>query len=248
MTDGPELRREGTRLDPAMLDFTKGKGFVTVVTQDATTGEVLMVARADREAIERTLTTGEMHYHSRSRGLWHKGATSGNVQRVVSLAADCDRDAVLARVLPAGPSCHTGAVSCFGEADAQEPARGAPPIEEPTPVAGPARHHPVASPSESPLPGDVLERLARTIAARASSDDDGGAAPSYTRRLLLDRNLRLKKLGEEVVELSVACVELDAGRAAEEAADLLFHVLVALAPLGVTLADVRAVLQQRERR
>src|SRR5690348_17798181 len=74
-----------------------------------------MVAHADREALERTLATGEMHYRSRTRGLWHKGATSGNVQRVVSLAPDCDGDAVLARVMPAGPACHTGAVSCFGD-------------------------------------------------------------------------------------------------------------------------------------
>ena len=97
------------------LDFAKGGGLVTVVAQDARSGAVLMVAHADREAIARTLATGEMHYRSRTRGLWHKGATSGNVQRVVSLALDCDGDAVLARVLPAGPACHTGATSCFGD-------------------------------------------------------------------------------------------------------------------------------------
>src|SRR5688572_32359812 len=96
------------------LDFSKTAGVVTVVTQDARTGAVLMAAQADREALERTVATGEMHYRSRTRGLWHKGATSGNVQRVVSLAADCDGDAVLARVAPAGPACHTGTVSCFG--------------------------------------------------------------------------------------------------------------------------------------
>src|SRR5512147_2268896 len=100
-------------LDLDTLDFAKGGGFVTVVCQDAESLAVLMVARADRDALERTLATGEMHYHSRSRGLWHKGATSGNVQRVVSLAADCDGDAVLALVAPAGPACHTGAVTCF---------------------------------------------------------------------------------------------------------------------------------------
>src|SRR5207249_7478445 len=98
------------------LDFSKYAGLVTVVTQDACSGAVLMVAHADREALERTLATGEMHYRSRTRGPWHKGATSGNVQRLVSLEADCDGDAVLARVRPAGPACHTGAVSCFGDA------------------------------------------------------------------------------------------------------------------------------------
>ena len=77
---------------------------------------VLMVAHADREALERTLDTGEMHFRSRTRGLWRKGETSGNVQRVVSLSTDCDGDAVLARVAPAGPACHTGTISCFGKA------------------------------------------------------------------------------------------------------------------------------------
>ena len=99
------------------LDFSKQGGLVTVVTQDAHTGAVLMVAQADREALERTIATGEMHYHSRTRGLWHKGATSGNVQRLVSLTPDCDGDSVLARVTPAGPACHTGAPTCFGTVD-----------------------------------------------------------------------------------------------------------------------------------
>ena len=85
-------------LDLDALDFAKGNGLVTVVAQDARTGAVLMLAHADREALERTLATGEMHYRSRTRGLWHKGATSGNVQRVVSLAADCDGDAVRAEL------------------------------------------------------------------------------------------------------------------------------------------------------
>ena len=74
-----------------------------------------MVAHASRESLERTLASGEMHYQSRSRGLWHKGATSGHTQRVESLAADCDGDAVLARVISAGPACHTGAPTCFGD-------------------------------------------------------------------------------------------------------------------------------------
>ena len=96
------------------LDFTKGGGLVTVVAQDSRSGVVLTVAHADLEALERTIATGEMHYRSRTRGLWHKGETSGNVQRVVSLSRDCDGDAVLARVIPAGPACHTGEQSCFG--------------------------------------------------------------------------------------------------------------------------------------
>src|ERR1039457_5244130 len=97
------------------LDCEKGGVLVTVVAQDASTGQVLMVAFASREALERTLASGEMHYQSRSRGLWHKGGTSGNTQRVVTLSVDCDGDAVLARVIPAGPACHTSAVTCFGD-------------------------------------------------------------------------------------------------------------------------------------
>src|SRR5712675_264445 len=95
--------------------FDKNKGTVVVVAQDAVSGRVLMVANADREALERTIETGEMHYRSRTRGLWRKGATSGNVQQVVSLTRDCDSDAILARVRSAGPACHTGAISCFDD-------------------------------------------------------------------------------------------------------------------------------------
>lgn len=199
-------------LDLDSLDFAKGGGLVTVVAQDALTGAVLMVAHADREALELTLRTGEMHYRSRSRGLWHKGATSGNTQRLVSLAADCDGDAVLARIVPAGPACHTGAVSCFGD---------------------PA------------LAADALGELDATIERRATTDDAPGAKPSYTRRLLGDRNLRLKKLGEETAELVTAIADADPHRAAEEAGDLFYHALAALRSIGVRLDDVRRVLAGR---
>jgi phosphoribosyl-ATP pyrophosphohydrolase/phosphoribosyl-AMP cyclohydrolase len=174
--------------DLDVLDFAKGGGLVTVVTQDASTGAVLMVAFADRAALEQTIATGEMHYHSRRRGLWHKGSTSGNVQVVESLSADCDGDAVLARVRSVGPACHTGA------------------------------------------------------AARAARPS---VRPSYTRRLLDDRNLRLKKLGEESTELAVALADGDAQRAVDEAADLVYHVLTALRALDVGIDEVRAVLERR---
>ena len=100
-------------LDLSGLDFDKNGGVVTVVTQDAASGMVLMVAQLDREALQRTLSTGEMHYFSEARGAWHKGTSNGNTQRVVSLAADCDGDVLLARVVPKGPACHTGSLSCF---------------------------------------------------------------------------------------------------------------------------------------
>ncbi len=89
-------------------------GLIPVIVQDAHTGQVLMMAYANRLALERTLQTGQMHFWSRSRDtLWHKGATSGNVQRLVALWVDCDADCLLAQVEPAGPACHTGQVSCF---------------------------------------------------------------------------------------------------------------------------------------
>ncbi len=200
-------------LDLNKLDFAKGGGFVTVVAQDAASGAVLMVARADREALQRTLSTGEMHYHSRSRGLWRKGETSGNVQKVLSLIPDCDGDTVLARIEPAGPACHTGARSCFGsEAFASDP----------------------------------LSALDLVIGERASAPRDG-QRPSYTQKLLADRNLRLKKVGEEAAEFVVACADADKARSAEEAADLIYHALVALRSLGVTLSDVRKVLADRSK-
>ncbi|MEO7112025.1 MAG: bifunctional phosphoribosyl-AMP cyclohydrolase/phosphoribosyl-ATP diphosphatase HisIE [Polyangiaceae bacterium] len=193
--------------DLGALDFQKSNGLVTVVTQDARTGEVLMVAHADREALEKTSQTGEMHYRSRTRGLWHKGATSGNTQRVVSLDRDCDGDAILARVIPAGPACHTGDPTCFHDA----------------------------------LSPNALDALDRTIAKRAASPE----AASYTSKLLADRNLRLKKIGEESSELVVALADEDPERAKEEAADLVYHALVGLRALGLGLDDVREVLAKR---
>ena len=221
MPDETTAGGTGPALDLDALDFAKGGGLVTVVAQDARSGAVLMVAHADREALERTLATGEMHYRSRSRGLWHKGATSGNVQRVVALAADCDGDAVLARVLPAGPACHTGSTSCFGE---------------------------------RALGADAFGALARTIEVRvaeaegrvaASADSGASAKPSYTVRLLTDRNLRLKKLGEETAELVTALADADARRAAEEGMDVLYHALVALRALGVGVDDLRRIAYER---
>lgn len=195
------------------LDFTKSNGLVTVVTQHAVTGVVLMVAHADREAVEKTISTGEMHYRSRTRGLWHKGATSGNIQRVVSLSADCDTDSILARVIPSGPSCHTLSESCFGE---------------------------------TALGADALAELDRTIVERAKSlDQESASSTSYTQKLLRDRNLRLKKIGEEAAELITALADVDRERMAEEAADLFYHMLVALRATGTGLDDVRAVLAKR---
>jgi phosphoribosyl-ATP pyrophosphohydrolase/phosphoribosyl-AMP cyclohydrolase len=161
-----------------------------------------------------------MHFRSRTRGLWHRGATSGNVQRVTSLSADCDGDAVLARVAPAGPACHTGATSCFGEQHAP---------------------HTVATVDA------VIAARAAELQEQTKGSSDGPHLTSYTRRLLSDRNLRLKKLGEEAAELVLACADADRPRAAEEAADLFYHALVALHAIGASLKDVTAVLETRRK-
>ena len=200
-------------LDLDALDFAKGGGLVTVVTQDVDSGAVLMVAHADREALGAAVATGEMHYRSRSRGLWRKGATSGNVQQVVALLPDCDGDAVLARVRSPGPACHTGSRSCFGA----------------TALAADALS---ARRDDRGQSGRCTARL-------------GGEKPSYTRRLLADRNLRLKKIGEEAAELVTACADGDRARAIDESADVLYHALVALRAVGGTLDDVRAALAAR---
>jgi phosphoribosyl-ATP pyrophosphohydrolase/phosphoribosyl-AMP cyclohydrolase len=195
--------------DIGQLDFTKGQGLVTVVAQDAVTGMVLMVAHADRQALELTVTSGEMHYTSRTRGLWHKGATSGNVLRVVSLYSDCDGDAVLARVVPMGPACHTETTSCFGDPRS-----------------------------------DIVDQLDRTISSRARAQVNGEKL-SYTQRLLADRNTRLKKIGEEAAEFVLACSDGDPDGAANEAADLLYHVLVALRALDISYLDLQRILASR---
>jgi phosphoribosyl-AMP cyclohydrolase / phosphoribosyl-ATP pyrophosphohydrolase len=193
-------------------------GRVPVVAQDHQSGAVLMVAWATREALERTLESGEMHYWSRSRSeLWRKGETSGNIQQVISLHTDCDRDTVLARVTMEGPACHTGETTCFGSVGA-----------------------PWVTTGDSEAVEGVLSALVQLLEDRDRDRPEG----SYTTRLLSDENLRLKKLGEETVELVVALVRRDT-RAPEEAADLLYHLLVALQGAGVPWASVLAELDRR---
>jgi phosphoribosyl-ATP pyrophosphohydrolase/phosphoribosyl-AMP cyclohydrolase len=201
-------------------------GLLPVVAQEATSGDVLMVAFANREALERTLETGQMHYWSRSRQeLWHKGATSGHYQDLVSLHKDCDGDTLLARVHQVGPACHTGERTCFGEFPTERgPAGQDLPGGDPDP------------PCEETLPS-----LWATLESRATERPRG----SYTVRLLEDENLRLKQLGEETAELLLALAKEERERVREEAADLLYHMLVALLGSGVTLDELLSELDAR---
>ncbi len=198
-------------------------GLVPVVAQDASTGDVLTLAYANREAVEKTLASGEAHYYSRSRAeLWRKGATSGNTQRVVEVRLDCDGDALLYRVEPRGPACHTGEESCFF-----------------TTLAGEGVGVTAADEQEVRF-GDMAERLAGTIAQRHREMPDG----SYTVSLIQGGKERLaQKVGEEAVEVVVAA--LSDYRLAEESADLVYHLLVLLEERGVGTKDVARVLHDR---
>lgn len=211
---------------PHALDTLRfdDRGLVPVVAQEARTGAVLMVAWANRAALELTLETGFMHYWSRSRSaLWKKGEISGNLQEVISLHADCDADTVLARVTMEGPACHTGEDSCFGLLGVEDGAKK----REVTTGAGTG-------------PECVLTELWDVLEARDRERPEG----SYTTRLLTDENLRLKKLGEETVELVTALVRQDP-RAPEEAADLLYHIMVALKGAGMSWGSVMEELERR---
>jgi phosphoribosyl-ATP pyrophosphohydrolase/phosphoribosyl-AMP cyclohydrolase len=200
------------------------EGLVPVVVQEQRSGDVLMVAYADREALERTSSTGQAHYFSRSRkSLWRKGETSGHEQRVAEIRLDCDGDTVLYRVEQTGPACHTGTRTCFSSA-----------------VAG-GNGTPSVQTGEDPG-GHLLSRLAAVIESRAAERPEG----SYTARLL-DAGIPgvSQKVGEEAVELVVAANAQDDARVAAEAADLLYHLLVLLKARGVPLDAVLRELEAR---
>jgi phosphoribosyl-ATP pyrophosphohydrolase/phosphoribosyl-AMP cyclohydrolase len=206
------------------------RGLLPCVMQDARTGEVLTLAYMNAEALTLTLETREMHLYSRSRGeIWHKGATSGNVQRVEQLRYDCDGDAIVALVDPAGPACHTGERSCFyrdleGTADMAADADA---------VAGEPR----------PVTAEALPVLERTLRARQSERPDG----SYTVDLLDDPKLAAAKVKEEAAEVIKAAKGESEERVAEEAADVIYHLSVLLLSRGVSMADVNDVLIGRRR-
>ena len=206
----------------ATLHFNE-KGLIPAVAQDWLDGAVLMVAWMNREAIERTLASGEVHYWSRSRQeLWHKGATSGHTQVLKGLRYDCDADVLLLSIEQSGDvACHTGARSCFYD-------------NGPEPTAG--------GPSAAQPPADVCTELMRVIEGRRDLPEPG----SYTNKLLEGGDNRiLKKIGEESAEFVMACKDDNAAEIAAEAADIVFHLQVALAHHGVSWRQVQQVLAAR---
>ncbi|MFO8149848.1 MAG: bifunctional phosphoribosyl-AMP cyclohydrolase/phosphoribosyl-ATP diphosphatase HisIE [Trueperaceae bacterium] len=202
-------------------------GLVPVVAQDATSGDVLTLAYANALALRRTLETGEAHYWSRSRSeLWRKGATSGNVQRVREVRLDCDGDALLYRVDPAGPACHTGERSCFFRAPGDE-ARV--PVEGPVDAAG---------------IGAVMGLLQRVVDERLATLPEGSYVAKLHRRGV---GYVAQKVVEEAGETVVAALQGQDEELLGEAADLLFHLTVLLRERGHDLDAVARVLAGRHR-
>lgn len=198
-------------------------GLLPVVIVDDRTGTVLTLAYANREALERTLATRSTWLFSRSRqALWNKGATSGNTQSVVGIAVDCDADALIYRVVPNGPACHTGAPSCF---DA---------------IAGDVAADDAAT-AGSDFASAVCA-LAATIAQRKRTPTQG----SYTTKLFAGGVDRIgKKIGEEATEVVIAAKNEDRAELIWETADLLYHTLVLLAAREIGLDEVGAELARR---
>lgn len=205
------------------LKFSE-QGLIPAIVQDAVSKEILTLAYMNRTSLEKTLETGETWFWSRSRQeLWHKGATSGHTQRVQSIRYDCDGDALIVQVVPNGPSCHTGAYSCFNT---------------PIPVQS-------GSTAETAAGNDrfaILNQLETLIAAREAERPEG----SYT-TYLFDKGVDkiLKKVGEEAAEVIIAAKNRSHEELRYEAADLLFHLLVLLREQKLPLDDVLAELQNR---
>ncbi|WP_029681827.1 bifunctional phosphoribosyl-AMP cyclohydrolase/phosphoribosyl-ATP diphosphatase HisIE [Picosynechococcus sp. NKBG15041c] len=195
------------------------QGLVPAIAQDYLDGTVLMLAWMNRESLQKTMETGEAWYWSRSRQeLWHKGATSGHIQKVQSLRYDCDSDAILMAIEQIGDiACHTGERSCFHQVDHSKSA----------PVA------------------DTLSEVFNVIRDRRDNPQAGSYTNSL---FDAGDNKILKKIGEEAAEVVMACKDDDKDDIAGEVADLFYHSLVAIAHHGVELRDVYKKLQDRRRK
>lgn len=198
------------------------QGLIPAIAQDDDTGQVLMLGWMSPGTLKRTLEGGDVWFYSRSReDLWHKGEVSGNYLRLRSAWADCDGDALLLKVSPTGPACHTGQASCF--------------------------HNPLTSlPSfvRQERGSGVLEQLFATIRQRQRDLPPD----SYTARLFREGRGRIaQKVVEEAGETAVAALEEGGERLAQEAADLVYHLLVLLAASGTTPEAVWQALRQRAR-
>ncbi|MGO4888853.1 bifunctional phosphoribosyl-AMP cyclohydrolase/phosphoribosyl-ATP diphosphatase HisIE [Anaerobacillus sp. MEB173] len=195
------------------------KGLVAAIVQDARSKEVLTLAYMNEESLQKSIETRETWFYSRSRQeLWHKGATSGNTQQIIDLRYDCDSDAILVTVDPAGPACHKGNYSCFADSLLGE---------------------------EVTVKSDrfaIINQLEQIIAEREAERPEG-AYTTYLFEKGVDKIL--KKVGEEAGEVIIAAKNRDPEELKWETADLLFHLLVLLREQKLPLDDVLAVLEER---
>ncbi len=201
------------------------RGLVPAMVQDASTGEVLTLAYMNEEALRRTIAGPDVWFYSRSRAeLWHKGETSGNFLKVKKVITDCDADAVLVKVEPTGPACHTGSVSCF-----EKPLSGPDALEEIVHSAGPG----------------VIAELMEVIEQRKRDRPEG----SYTTRLFDEGKPRIaQKVAEESGEVVIASLAGSRQEIAGEASDLIYHLLVLLSASDVSIDQVWAQLRERRGR
>ena len=201
------------------LQFNQN-GLIPAIAQDWIDGSILMMAWMNKESLTKTLKTGEVHYWSRSRKeLWHKGKTSGHFQKLKGIRADCDSDTILLSIEQVGSiACHTGKRSCFFK-DLE------------------------TNQDELYPPSDACSELFKVIENRKSHPEEG----SYTNSLLKEGdNKILKKIGEETAEFIMACKDKNQLSVANEAADIIFHLQVALAHQNVSWSEVLNVLVKRK--
>lgn len=192
------------------------KGLITAVVQDAQSKEVLTVAYMNEESLQKTIETGETWFYSRSRQeLWHKGETSGNVQKVVSIKSDCDQDALVVEVIPAGPACHNGTTTCFTNSIVQNDVVGS---------------------------VDIIPELVNIIRQR-EIDMPEGAYTTYLFEKGIDKIC--KKVGEEATEVVIGAKNRDAQEVKWETADLIYHLLVLLQEQKIDVYEVLEVLKTR---
>ncbi|SDH20987.1 phosphoribosyl-ATP pyrophosphatase /phosphoribosyl-AMP cyclohydrolase [Alteribacillus persepolensis] len=194
-------------------------GLIPAIVQDEVSKEVLTLAYMNKESLQKTMETKETWFYSRSRQeLWHKGETSGNTQRVSDIRYDCDKDALVVKVLPAGPACHKGTYSCFNESLLD--------------------NH--ADPKENRF--HILNELEKTIAKREVQMPEG----AYTTYLFSEGvDKILKKVGEEASEVIIASKNRDYDELKWESADLLYHLFVLLREQKLPLDAVLEVLEER---
>ena len=225
-------------------------GLIPAVVQERETGEVLMVAWMNREALDATLATGRSHFWSRSRREpWRKGDTSGHVQHVDGVYADCDGDTLLVQVHQEGVACHTGARTCFftrlGAADRKRDAAGSPPestgrARSVDRVVSPDADAPATTHAAGPA---MLEDLERVLQSRKAAAPPG----SYVAGLFAKGEPAIcRKVGEEATEVITAALGGEGDdRLVSETADLVFHTMVLLAARGIPLRRVFAELARR---